>query len=52
MTGLGAIMAVRDFFETDILIIAATERAGYARIISEDLNSGQSYHGIAVVDPF
>ena len=36
----------------DSLIVAATERAGCTRIISEDLNSGQSYHGIAVVDPF
>ena len=36
----------------DSLIVAAAERAGCTRIISEDLNSGQSYHGIAVVDPF
>ncbi len=36
----------------DALIIAAAERAGCARIFSEDLNSGQSYHGIVVVNPF
>ena len=36
----------------DSLIVAAAERAGCTRIISEDLNPGQSYYGIAVVDPF
>ena len=36
----------------DALIIAAAERAGCARIISEDLNPGQLYHGIIVVSPF
>lgn len=36
----------------DALIIAAAERAGCARIISEDLNAGQSYHGVVVVNPF
>ena len=36
----------------DSLIIAAAERAGCTRILSEDLNPGQSYHGIAVVNPF
>jgi predicted nucleic acid-binding protein len=36
----------------DSLILAAAERAGCARVISEDLNPGQSYHGIAVVNPF
>ena len=36
----------------DSLIVAAAERAGCTRIISDDLNSGQSYCGIAVVDPF
>ena len=36
----------------DALIIAAAERAGCARIFSEDLNPGQSYHGIVVVNPF
>ena len=36
----------------DSLIIAAAERAGCTRIFSEDLNPGQTYHGIAVVDPF
>lgn len=36
----------------DGLIIAAAERGGCARIWSEDLNSGQKYFGIAVVNPF
>lgn len=36
----------------DALIVAAAEKAGCTRIISEDLNPGQSYHGIAVIDPF
>ena len=36
----------------DALIIAAAERAGCGRIISEDLNAGQSYHGVVVVNPF
>lgn len=36
----------------DALIIAAAERSGCDRIISEDLNPGQLYHGIAVVSPF
>lgn len=36
----------------DSLIVAAAEKAGCTRIVSEDLNPGQSYHGIAVVDPF
>lgn len=36
----------------DSLIIAAAEKAGCTQIVSEDLNSGQSYHGITVVDPF
>ena len=36
----------------DSLIVAAAERAGCTRIVSEDLNSGQSYHGMVVVDPF
>ena len=36
----------------DSLIVAAAERAGCRRIFSEDLNPGQSYHGIVVVNPF
>ena len=36
----------------DALIVAAAERAGCGRIISEDLNPGQSYHGVVVVNPF
>ncbi len=36
----------------DSLIVAAAERAGCATILSEDLNPGQSYHGILVINPF
>ncbi len=36
----------------DSLIVAAAERGGCTRLISEDLNSGQSYHDIIVHDPF
>ena len=36
----------------DSLIIAAAERAGCVTVFSEDLNSGQSYHGVEVQNPF
>ena len=36
----------------DSLIIAAAERAGCTSILSEDMNTGQSYHGILAVNPF
>ena len=36
----------------DGLIIAAAERAGCVRLFSEDLNAGQSYNGVVVVNPF
>ena len=36
----------------DALIVAAAERAGCTRILSEDLNQGQTYNGIPVVNPF
>lgn len=36
----------------DSLIIAAAERAGCARVFTEDLNSGQTYHGIVAINPF
>jgi predicted nucleic acid-binding protein len=36
----------------DGLIIAAAERADCTRIFSEDLNAGQSYNGIPLVNPF
>ena len=36
----------------DGLIIAAAERAGCTRLISEDLNAGQSYNGVMAVNPF
>jgi predicted nucleic acid-binding protein len=36
----------------DGMIIAAAERAGSRKIYSEDLNVGQKYFGIEIVDPF
>jgi predicted nucleic acid-binding protein len=36
----------------DSLIVAAAERAGCKKILSEDLNDGQSYHGVVVDNPF
>ena len=36
----------------DAQIVAAAAIAGCARIISEDLNPGQSYDGVVVVNPF
>jgi predicted nucleic acid-binding protein len=36
----------------DGMIIAAAERAGCARLLSEDLNNGQQYFGIPVSNPF
>jgi predicted nucleic acid-binding protein len=36
----------------DSLIISAAESAGCVSILSEDLNSGQSYCGVRCVNPF
>lgn len=36
----------------DAQIIAAAASAGCARIISEDLNPGQSYAGVVIANPF
>ncbi|MGO8986764.1 MAG: PIN domain-containing protein [Terriglobales bacterium] len=36
----------------DGMIVAAAERAGCARILSEDLNAGQNYFGVVVTNPF
>jgi predicted nucleic acid-binding protein len=36
----------------DGMIVAAAERAGCERIWSEDLNAGQKYFGVTVVNPF
>jgi len=36
----------------DGMIIAAAERAGCARILSEDFNDGQEYFGVKVANPF
>jgi predicted nucleic acid-binding protein len=36
----------------DGMIVAAAERAGCGRILSEDLNAGQRYFGVMVTNPF
>ena len=36
----------------DALIVAAAERAGCERILSEDLGSGQTYGSVTVENPF
>jgi len=36
----------------DGMIVAAAERAGCKRILSEDFNAGQEYFGVAVANPF
>jgi predicted nucleic acid-binding protein len=36
----------------DGMIVAAAERAGCGRILSEDLNPGQDYFGVTVENPF
>ena len=36
----------------DSLIVAAAERTGCRKLLSEDLNNGQEYNGIVVENPF
>jgi predicted nucleic acid-binding protein len=36
----------------DGMIVAAAERAGCARILSEDFNAGQKYFGVIATNPF
>ena len=36
----------------DALLVAAAESAGCTELYSEDLNAGQSYSGVRVVNPF
>jgi predicted nucleic acid-binding protein len=36
----------------DGMIIAAAERAGCGRILSEDFNHGQEYFGVIAANPF
>ena len=36
----------------DALIVAAAERSGCRKLLSEDLNPDQRYHGIVVENPF
>lgn len=40
------------FFDTNALIVATAEKLGCTEIVSEDLNDGQLYRGMAVVNPF
>ncbi len=46
---------LKDRFQTsywDAAILAAAHSAGCTRVLSEDLNSGQDYNGIPVINPF
>ena len=36
----------------DALIVSAAERSNCAKIVTEDLNDDQTYHGIAAFNPF
>jgi predicted nucleic acid-binding protein len=36
----------------DALIVAAARKAGVVRILSEDLNAGQTIEGIRIENPF
>jgi predicted nucleic acid-binding protein len=36
----------------DGMVLAAAERAGCGRILSEDFNAGQTYFGVVVENPF
>ncbi len=36
----------------DSLIVSSAERAGCSKILSEDLNAGQVYHDVRVLNPF
>ena len=36
----------------DALIVAAARLSGCVRVLSEDLNAGQDYDGVAVINPF
>ena len=36
----------------DALIVSTAEKLGCTEIVSEDLNPDQTYHGMAVVNPF
>ena len=43
---------VYDIHFYDGMIVASAERAGCSRILSEDLNAGQTYFGVRVENPF
>jgi len=36
----------------DALIVATAKLSGCTRVLSEDLNAGQDYDGVTVVNPF
>ena len=46
------ISGISQFSIWDSLIIAAAEKANCEFVFSEDLNPGQAYRGVIVVDPF
>lgn len=44
--------ATTDQARRDAAIIAAAKRMGCQTVFSEDLNAGQNYEGVTVVNPF
>lgn len=48
-------LRIKDRYQTsywDAVILAAAESAGCTELLSEDLNPGQSYEGVRVINPF
>ncbi len=47
-------MTDRHFIDTnwDALIVATAQLSGCVRVLSEDLNAGQDYDGVTIVNPF
>jgi len=47
-------MTDRHFSDTnwDALIVATAQLSGCVRVLSEDLNAGQDYDGVTIVNPF
>ncbi len=45
-------MTVECYIDTNVLVYAAAEAMGARTLYSEDLNSGQLYGDVRVVNPF
>jgi len=52
---LQAALVIKERFQTsfwDAAILAAAKAAGCGQVLSEDLNHGQDYDGVVVINPF